>query len=114
MPSVRSKAKKELTDIKKEEKKSLAVLGPSPPIQRSKTYLDSGSNGHYIATSTALINKKQTDTPLLVEVANQGIMSSTTTGELPLHNLPKEARTAHKFTNLGDKSLISLRKLCDA
>ena len=41
-------------------------------------------------------------------------MSSSHTGELPIPELPAEARLCHLFPALGNMSLLSIGQLCDA
>jgi hypothetical protein len=85
------------------------MLGPSPPT----ILIDSGSTGHYFAPTEALTNIRPTTAPLTVQVANQQVMRSTHTAELPLPSLPQEARQVDVFPDMN-KSLVAVSPLCDA
>jgi Reverse transcriptase (RNA-dependent DNA polymerase) len=85
------------------------MLGPSPP----NLLIDSGSTGHYFAPSDTLTNVQPTDTPVVVQVANQQTMQSTHTAELPFHTLPAQARQVDIFPVMT-KSLVAVSPLCDA
>jgi hypothetical protein len=87
----------------------VSVLGPIPPM----TILDSGSTGHYFLSHTPLPNRKPTARPLAVTVANQQVMKSTHTAELPLLGLPPKARQVHIFPSLGT-NLVGVTPLTQA
>jgi hypothetical protein len=60
-----------------------------------------------------LSNLQPTTTPLSVQVANQQMMHSTHTAELPLSALPPTARQVDVFPTMN-KSLVAVSPLCDA
>ena len=60
----------------------------------AKAIADTGTSGHYLGikiTLHLLANLKPTESPQAVQNANQGMMYSTHTGELPLPILPASA-----------------------
>jgi hypothetical protein len=75
--------------------------------------IDSGSTGHYFAPNSSLSNIQPTEAPLTVQVANQHMMHSTHTAELPLPSLPRTARQVDVFPAMN-KSLVAVSPLCDA
>jgi hypothetical protein len=87
----------------------VSALGPSPHM----TILDSGSTGHYFSAQTNLPNQLPTQTPISVRVANQQVITSTHTAELPLRGLPKEARKVHIFPSLHT-NLVGVTPLTQA
>jgi hypothetical protein len=90
-------------------KRHVSALGPSPPM----TILDSGSTGHYFSSHTNLPNCQPTTNPIKVTVANQQVMTSTHTAELPLPGIPPEARTVHVFPSLHT-NLVGVTPLTQA
>jgi Reverse transcriptase (RNA-dependent DNA polymerase) len=75
--------------------------------------IDSGSTGHYFAPTNTLSNLQPTETPLAVQVANQQMMHSTHTAEIPLPFLPLAARQVNIFPDMH-RSLVAVSPLCDA
>ena len=61
-----------------------------------------------------IINIKQTDKPISVQLPDNHHIKSTHTGNLDIPSLPLEATEAHLFPDLGATSLLSIGKLCDA
>ena len=62
---------------------------------------------------TPLHNVQPATVPVPVQVANQQYIYSTHMAELPIPNLPTEARITHIFPNLHS-SLLAVAPLCDS
>ena len=75
---------------------------------------DSGCSGHYIQISTPHSNRKPNSHGLTVELPDGNIIRSTHTADLIIPTLPNTACHAHIFSQLHNKSLISIGQLCDA
>ena len=95
-----------------------ALGPPTPPI----IIADTGATGHYASTDfimintslSPIINIKQTDNPISVQLPDNHHIKSTHTANLDIPSLPLEATEAHLFPDLGATSLLSIGKLCDA
>ena len=90
-----------------------AALGPPTPKEH-ETVLDTGSSGNYFGINAPLDNVKLNPHPIQVRLPDHSHMTSTHTGELPIPELPSEARLCHLFPALEDMSLLLIGQLCDA
>jgi len=69
---------------------NVSQLGPAS--LSPKTLVDSGSTGHFFQVQSAhLKNKRRTNSPLTVHLADKSIILSTHTAELPFPCLPRKA-----------------------
>jgi len=91
---------------------NVSQLGPAS--LSPKTLVDSGSAGRFCQVQSAhLKNKRRTNSPLTVQLADKSTILSTHTAELPFPCLPRKARTVHLFPALKGTSLLSVSQLCD-
>ena len=94
--------------------KKLNLCYPSyrnPPS--SLAIADTGSTGNFLHIDSPSVNKIPTPKGISVRMPNETHITSTHTCELPLINLPREARQAHLFPELSSGSLLSIGQLCD-
>jgi len=92
----------------------LNILQLGPASLSPKTLVDSGSTGHFFHVQSAhLKNKRHTNTPLTLHLADKSAILSAQTAKLPFPCLPRKARTVHLFPALKGTSLISVSQLCD-
>lgn len=77
---------------------------------------NTGASGNYIRKNDAFIldNINSTSTGLKVQLPDNSIITSTTEGNLPLHELPTAATKAHIFLAIKSASLLSIGQLCDS
>ena len=73
--------------------------------------LDSGTTDHSVPTHYHGTNHQDTTNGVTVGCADGSTMQATATDCLDLSNLPREARTCHKF-NKVHLPLVSVPKLC--
>ena len=74
---------------------------------------DSGTTGHYLKSNSPCVEKQIARIPLPIRMPNGEIIQSSHTALLPQTNIPIEARKAHIFPGLKNKSLLSIGTLCD-
>ena len=85
------------------------------PATQTNIIVDSGSTGHFFQIDARHLQKRRrTKNPLTIHLADKSTILSTHTAELPLRDLPRNARQVHLFPALKGTSLISVSQLCDA
>ena len=108
---------------------SLLSLGPSPPLDSpepqppprppdredpEEIVIDTGSTGHFFPVRSPHIkNKRLALRPIRVRMPDESVIQNTHEGELDIPRLPKRARIAQLFEQLGDTCLLSMGLLCD-
>ena len=91
---------------------NVSQLGPAS--LSPMTLVDSSSTGQIFRVQSAhLKNKRHTNSPLTVHLADKSTILSTHTAELPFPCLPRKAQTVHLFPALKGTSLLSVSQLCD-
>ena len=73
---------------------------------------DTGIMGHYLTLELPCKNKQQAVHPLLIQMPNGKIITSTHTSLLSQPDLPLQAQNAHIFPGLN-KALLSIVILCN-
>ena len=74
--------------------------------------VDTGSTGHYLNLNSPCDNKKLAVNPLLIQIPNGEITTSTHTALLSQQELPIQARKSHPFPGLNE-ALLYIGTLCD-
>ena len=73
---------------------------------------ETGTTEHYLTLDLPCDNKQQAVHPLLIQIPNGEIITSTHTALLSHQDLPIQARKSHLFPGLN-KSLLSIETLCN-
>ena len=74
--------------------------------------VDTGSTGHYLNLNSPCNNKQLAVNPLLIQIPNGEITTSTHTDLLSQQDLPIQARKAHLFPGIN-KAFLSIGILCN-
>ena len=91
-----------------------SVVNTSPSRSNASALADTGASGHYLKSEAPHELASRPVAPIQAKQPNGQILHSTKVCQLPLANLPEEARESHILPGLAYSSLISIGKLCDA
>ena len=90
------------------------ALGPLATTQTITAVADTRSTGHYFTVTTPLENLQRQQHPVKITLPDESTIKSTHVGEILIPQIPRQARVAYHFPDLGkDTSLLSIGQLCD-